>query len=155
MAKNTVYLLCNKNMLIKNKTKMESNQMMKKLILTLFIMLSAMPLWADWKGAVSSNSGDEYYIDFDRIREKGGYVYYWNLIDLKEKDDDYAFSYIEYNQGDCGDFRVKTLSRTAYAGKMGGGEPLFSYDNIWNWSYAIPNSVGEGLLEKACKHVGK
>ncbi len=127
---------------------------MKRTILTLFILLSALPLWAEWTKVAESNAG-EFYIDFDRIREKNGYVYYWYLADLKEKDDDYAFSYIEYNQGDCGDFRDKLLNSTVYAGKMGGGDVLSSNNDLWGWEYAVPNSIGEGLLEAACKHIGK
>ena len=49
------------------------------------------PSYSKWtmvsEGIDSSNSGDTFYVDFERIRKHGGYVYWWDLTDfLKPKE---------------------------------------------------------------------
>ena len=55
------------------------------LILTLFFStMFASPAYADWEEGCKSVDGDTFYVDFDRIRTNGSYVYYWELSDYLE-----------------------------------------------------------------------
>ena len=60
--------------------------MIKKITLgiTLFFstLMIASPAYADWKWVSESANGTIYYVDFDRIRTNGGYVYFWQLVDF-------------------------------------------------------------------------
>ena len=50
------------------------------LILTLFFStMFASPAYADWEKVGDDMIGTNFYVDFDRIRTNGGYVYYWDL----------------------------------------------------------------------------
>jgi hypothetical protein len=45
-------------------------------------------------------SGMTFFVDFERIRRHGGYVYWYDLIDLLKPDKDGDTSYKGYRQGD-------------------------------------------------------
>jgi len=62
---------------------------MKHLLLIFTLLFSSVffssPSFAEWtsvrQGAGESNSGDAFYIDYDRIRKNDGFVYFWTLSD--------------------------------------------------------------------------
>jgi hypothetical protein len=61
--------------------------MMKTLTLILALILSVMfssPSFADWKKVGENVIGDTFYVDFDRMRKHGGFVYFWYLTDYLE-----------------------------------------------------------------------
>ncbi len=126
---------------------------MKKLIttLTLLLMFSS-PSYAEWtKVSEGVESGNTFYVDFDRIRKVDGFVYYWVLSNLLKPDSDGDFSYKSYRQGDCKLFRLKGLSVSAYTQQMGKGTPSVSSNKPQEWKYPSPNSVNELILNKVCK----
>ena len=52
-------------------------------ILTLlFSTMFASNAYVDWEGVVKSENGNTFYVVFDRISTNGGYVYFWDLLDL-------------------------------------------------------------------------
>jgi len=61
---------------------------MKKITLLLttlvfsLTMMFASTSYAEWTEVSEGVDGDTYYVDFERIRKHGGYVYFWYLIDL-------------------------------------------------------------------------
>ena len=50
-------------------------------------------------GRDCKNVKGTYYVDTDRIRKNGEYVYYWELSDLLKPDEVGDLSYKVYNQG--------------------------------------------------------
>jgi hypothetical protein len=42
-----------------------------------------------------------FYVDFEKIRNHGGYVYWYDLFDLLKPNKNEDTSYKEYRQGDC------------------------------------------------------
>ena len=89
-----------------------------------------------------------FYVDFDRIRQHGGYVYYWVLGDyIKPVEGD--LSYKGYHQGDCKLFRYKYLSYSDHKEPMGQGtgKNLTPRDK---WTYPSPGSSGEINLKSVC-----
>ena len=132
---------------------------MKKLfILTtlIFTVLFSTPSYSEWtevgEGSGSSNSGDTFYVDFERIRKHGGYVYYWTLSDyLKPLASGYLSSKM-YKQGDCKLFRYKYLSWSYHKEPMGvgtGETPPVPKEHK-DWKYPPPNSVNEVILKLVC-----
>ena len=93
------------------------------LILTLFFstLMFASPAYADWMKVSGSVNGTIFYVDFDRMRTNGGYVYYWQLSDYLEPSPAGKLSSKVYNQGDCEIFRYKSLSWLFYETPMGEG----------------------------------
>ena len=128
---------------------------MKKLLLIFTLLFSILmfstPSYAEWTKVSKNVDGDTYYVDLERIRKHGGYVYWWELLDYLKPTKHGDLSDIIYKQGDCKLFRFKYLSDTYYNGPMGGGEPDSS-SNVpdKNWRYPTPHSAHEATLQRVC-----
>jgi hypothetical protein len=123
------------------------------LALTFSVMFSS-PSFADWKKVTENVSGNTFYVDFERIRKHGGYVYYWQLTDYLKPISQGYFSNKSYYQGDCNLIRKKTLTEHYFTDQMGRGTL-----KVWKltefqkkWMYAPPNSAGETVLKSVCAY---
>ena len=123
-------------------------------LLTLITLLCSLTFssvsFGEWTFGASS-SGDRYYIDLERVRTQGDFTYYWVLRDALEPDNYGTFSTKSYVKGDCSQLRIQTLSISYYFLPMGE-----SFDSTFSpkkpeWMYAPPDSIGESLLQYACK----
>ena len=127
--------------------------MIKKITLGITLFFSTMfasPAYADWV-KIGTIQGDTTYVDFDRIRTNGSYVYYWQLIDLLEPDGDGDLSYKTYHQGDCEIFRLKGFSGISYKQPMGEGSVgEINSPPDPKWIYVPPKSSVEGILKQVC-----
>ena len=118
------------------------------LALTFSVMFSSTS-FAGCTAAFKGNSGDIYYVDFERIRKHDGYVYFWVLQDYAKPRDEFL-SFTIYLQGDCTLFRFKTLTGSLYRKPMGmGPRETKNYPNS-EWSYPPPNRSTEYILEHVC-----
>ena len=129
---------------------------MKKLLLIFILLFSTLmfstPSYSEWTGVSKNVSGTNYYVDFERIRKHGGYVYWWDLVDKLKPDKNGDLSGKYYNQGDCKLFRYKNLSAFFYKGPMGKGtsENVEITGKHKDWQYFVPNSSGETILKSVC-----
>ena len=133
---------------------------MKKLLVLIFSILISFNSYGEWMEVGTDISDDSnYYIDTDTIKERGGYVHYWYLVDfIKPYDDeldlyDGSMSGKLFVQGDCGLTRIKVLSYIFYKQPM--GEGIGDQYNLSNseWVYLPPESVGELMLDMSCDYV--
>jgi len=97
-------------------------------------------------------SGTTYYVDFERIRKHGGYVYWWMLSDFLEPNKYGYLSGKMYNQGDCELFRFKDLSFSHHNEPMGGGTGDSNSPENPQWDYPIPDSSIEYILKLVCSY---
>ena len=128
---------------------------MKKLLLIFTLLFSTLmfstPSYGEWTEVSESEGGSNFYVDFERIRKHGGYVYYWNLSDYLKPLELGYLSTKTYNQGDCKLFRFKVLSFSFHNEPMGGGSPSETVDKPdKNWRHPSPNSSHEGVLKRVC-----
>jgi hypothetical protein len=128
---------------------------MKKLLLTFTLLFSTLmfstPSYGEWTKVGKGVQGDTFYVDVERIRKHGGYVYWWDLTDyLKPKHSGHLSDKV-YNQGDCKLFRFKPLSSSFHKEPMGNGVPATSTHTPYkDWVHPPPNSVSEIILNKVC-----
>ena len=128
---------------------------MKRLTLltVLFLTVFSTPVFAKWTEVDENVDGDTFYVDFERIRKHGGYVYWWNLVDLLKPNKWGDLSSKIYYQGDCKLFRFKILSDSYHNEPMGRGTPLKSSNKRdKEWRYPSPNSSGEEILKSVCAY---
>ena len=102
------------------------------------------------EGTGAINSGDIYYLDFERIRKHDGYVYFWELADHLKPTPQGHLSDKMYKQGDCKLFRFKSLSYIFYDEPMGGGTGDTVNEPDKEWRDPRPNSVDEEVLQTVC-----
>ena len=126
---------------------------MKKLTLLTVLVLSLLstPVFAEWTKVDENVYGDTYYVDFERIRNHGGYVYFWELGDFLKLESGYL-SYKMYHQGDCKLFRFKILSPSFHKQPMGAGTGKTDNRPDKEWTYPHPNSSFEIVLKSVCKY---
>ena len=128
--------------------------MIRKITLGITLLFStlmfASPAYADWEEIGESDSGT-YYVDFDRIRKNGEYVYYWDLSDLLKPDEDGDLSGKVYNQGDCKVLRYKRLSYSFHKQPMGEGSGNADSPPNPEWMYPPPNTPIEIMLKRVCE----
>ena len=105
---------------------------------------------AEWTKVNKDADGNTNYIDFESIRIKDGYVYWWILSDILKPTLQGNLSSKTYNQGDCKLFRVKYLSWIFYLKPMGGGTGNSGGPENPQWDYPDPNSVMGNILRIVC-----
>jgi len=88
---------------------------------------------------MEDSDGAPHYIDFDTVKERNGYVYWWK----KSIDNDNEVVQ-EYVQGDCELTRVKLLQMVLSDGVS------LSLPFGDDWTYLPPNSIGEAYLVISC-----
>ena len=97
---------------------------MKKIIAitsVAFLLMFSSTSFAGWTKVSESGNGRVFYVDFDRIREHSGYVYYWFLTDLLKPTKWGDLSINTYFQVDCVKFSAKVLSSVFHKQSMGKG----------------------------------
>ena len=123
---------------------------MKKLLLLLISLLISFNSYGGLTYFGDNADGDTFYIDIETIKEHGGYVYWWRMIDLVKPTKDGTMSYRMYKQGDCGVNRYKVLSFNLYNQPMGRGN-MEKITPPSEWNYPIPESVSGVELTLICR----
>ena len=127
---------------------------MKKLLILLFSILISFNSYGEWTRIIGSADGEEtWYIDKYTIKESGGYVYWWEMVDYLKPDKFGDMSNKLYFQGDCGVSRVKTLSYNFYKQPMGNGESEVFNPPSSEWHYAVPNTAHYDTTNWICDYV--
>ena len=125
-------------------------------ILVLSLMMFSSPSLSDWTQVGKNSLGSTFYVDFERIKEHGKYVYFWNLVDWVEPNVRGNLSNKNYYKGDCDLFRTDWLSMSYHKGSMGEGPEEhvgLPPRESRGWVYPLPDSSLENLLEVVCNHV--
>ena len=134
---------------------------MKKITIIFTLLFSTVmfssPSYAEWTEVGSSVGGTTFYVDFDRIRKHGGYVYFWILTDSLKPDNFGDLSSKLYRQGDCKLFRHKMLSSSFHKKPMGNGPGQVikhtghkHTGELAEWKHPPPNSSHEIILKRVC-----
>ena len=125
-----------------------------KNLLTIFTLLFTVMIpstsFAEWTKIAEDDVGDNWYVDFERIRKHDGYVYFWRLADYLKPTEWGKMSSAVYYQGDCSLFRTKMLSVSYYKEPMGGGTGDVQEPVKKGWKYPSPDSVNEIILKDVC-----
>ena len=128
---------------------------MKKLTFLLALIFSvtfSSTSFAGWTKVSEGVDGTTFYVDFDRIRKHGGYVYFWYLDDYLKPDKYGILSGKQYKQGDCKLFRFKSLSYSFHKEPMGGGTGDSISPKNPEWKYPSPNSPIDTVLKSVCAY---
>ena len=128
---------------------------MKKLLLILFSILISFNSYGEWTKVAESTRDDVFYIDLATIKERGGYVNYWELTDLTiPLEDTPIFSYKKLVQVDCIEGSRRDKVKYYYDQSMGEGD-IFDQDQSPSskWLYLPPGSSYYALLEYVCDFV--
>ena len=111
-------------------------------------------LYAEWKEVTKNMRGDYYYVDFENIKKKGNYLFYWELTDFLESPfgDKSILSSKRYVKMNCETGGNKILSWFYYNQSMGAGEVIdhITFESV-DWSFSPRGSAGYSIYLKLCK----
>jgi len=125
---------------------------MKKLFLFLFLTCISGPSHASWTLS-TENEIYTLYSDRTRIQREGDFRRMWTLANLHKVEvvaGKGFISWIRFDEYDCRNKRSRPLKMNFYNGQMGSGNLVYSLDPDKDWSFVVPNSTGEKLLNIAC-----
>ncbi len=109
--------------------------------------------FAEWEILTRDEAGTTtFYLDYSRIRENNGFVYYWSLIDMIEPRNGFL-SYEEYTKGICSTNMITNRSLRFFKGPMGTGEEeAFNYDDD-KWTTMEEGMIGYTQLKEVCQRL--
>ena len=121
------------------------------LVFTVTFSTTSFGAWKNvGEGTGDSNSGDTFYVDFERIRKHGEYFYWWDLVNYLKPTENGRLSSKSYKQGNCKLFRMKYLRHVHYNQPMGRGAGDSNSPKNPEWNYPSPNSYNQYILKKVC-----
>ena len=126
---------------------------MKKITILLVIIFSFLfssTCWGEWTKVISTSHGDDFYVDREKIKKRGNYVYLWMLIDMIESNEGGTMSQIRYVKLDCENKRLIWLKIRTFHLPMAEGV-LSSESHEKHWEPIGPQTVHEFIREKSCQ----
>jgi len=127
---------------------------MRKLLLGLVLSLGATAASAQWVLVTEASSGDKFYADPTTKRRTGNLVRIWMLQDYPKPEVVLGQAYYSdkmYRQYDCVERTSQSLQNTSFEGRMGSGQSLGTSTQPTSVSFVAPDSIGDTLLNFACK----
>ena len=101
----------------------------------------------------NKNKGNKWYVDFESIEKKGKYIFYFELHDFGEKDNNGDMSAVNYKQVDCQKLGYKFIEDTYYSGPMASGSINAFYDEPdEDWKISTKGTFGHDILKKVCNY---
>ena len=119
------------------------------LALVLSVVLSS-PSFADWTEVNETVDGSTVYVDFERIIKQDGYVYWWQLTNYKKISIHGHLSAGANFQGECKQYRFKSLSFSFHKEPMLEGAGKLLEPEKKGWQESPPASVMEQTLKTVC-----
>ena len=119
-----------------------------------FTVMFSSTSFAGWTKVGESVKGNTFYVDYERIRKHGGYVYFWMLSAFLKPEEGISSMKTEI-EVDCGTPRkYRGLRRLLYKEPMGEGKVVYEdSDEEQEWSCPTPDSIFEAWLKIVCAYL--
>ena len=106
-----------------------------------------------WTKVFKLETGDIEYIDFENIRESGGYVYWYKLTEYLEPKEN-IMSMSTYYKGDCDEMKYRYVNFNYFSDSMGDNF-IISYppvrDDLKGWRFPTPETRSHYYLKLVCE----
>ena len=116
------------------------------------ITIFPVPSNAEWTKVFKNDAGNTFFIDFERILNKDGFIYFWSLIDRQSENHLGYLSTQVYRQTDCKMSSFKILKYSFHEKQMGNESGTSLETKNPNWAFPSPSSVEELLVKTICKY---
>ena len=127
------------------------------ILILLFVYLCCLSIKAnDWTEITKGKNGHTFFVNMERLKEDKDFIYFWQLINYKEKDEYGDMSAKIYVQGECETFKFKWLKVSYHKMYMGRDyvKPGKPSDLVSGWQFPITNSTSYTVLDHVCKNKG-
>ncbi len=127
---------------------------MRKLLIGLALSVMATAAHAEWVLVSTSADGNKTYAESTTKKRTGNMVRMWEILDYAKPTVFKGKAYQsdrDFVQYDCVESTVQNLQLVLFAGKMATGEIVGSENTPGNKSFVAPGTVGNTMLNFACK----
>lgn len=124
---------------------------MHKKTITIIAAIMSFSAQAEWSLIGSGRDGVKTYVDFSTIKKTRSGYRAWSIKDYsKSPFKDGVRSVKSLEEYDCSEERYRYLKDIGYLGNMGHGNVKGTYDEVGDWIYIAPESIGEDKLKQIC-----
>ena len=124
---------------------------MKKLII---VLVTCFPLFctAGWKEVSKNVEYTSYYVDAEKLKRAGKFIFIWYLVDHVEPRNTGDMSEIHYLKILCRDMRYMRLKSIYFGGNMGMGQVTDDYVplNFDQWQFPREGTAFSIVVGYAC-----
>ena len=107
---------------------------------------------AEWKMWGTDGRDIVYYLNYNTIEIKDGYVFYWFLMNFLDPNSNGPKSTSIYLKADCNKFEVKPIKAIFFLEEIGKNKKNeFYYSSNEAWRSYNPNSTPGIMLKSICK----
>ena len=110
----------------------------------------------DWTKITKGQNGHIFFVDMENLNESKGYIYFWQLINYKDKDEYGDMSAKIYVKAECEIFKFKWVKVSYH--KMLMGKDYVKPDNpsklVAGWQFPTLGSTSYAVLDYVCKNKG-
>ena len=110
----------------------------------------------DWTKITKGQNGHIFFVDMENLNESKGYIYFWQLINYKDKDEYGDMSAKIYVKAECDIFKFKWVKVSYH--KMLMGKDYVKPDNpsklVAGWQFPTLGSTSYAVLDYVCKNKG-
>lgn len=128
-----------------------------KTLFAAFVLVSSLTAMVDahakWT-IVGDSVEATYYSDSTTIRKSGKEIKMWHFIDYKTAQEIAGTNNLSIKiqqEYDCKEEQTRHLAIISFTGHMGAGTVVHSDSERGKWMPVAPGSIGESLLNIACK----
>ena len=125
---------------------------MKQLLFIIITFIFVNNAYAEWKMWGTDGKDIVYYLNYNSIEIKDGYVFYWFLMNYLNPNKNAPKSTAMYLKADCNIFEVKPIKAVFFLDAMGKNKKNeFNYSLNEAWRSYAPNSNPRIMLNSICK----
>ena len=142
----------------RSELKLKANLSNRFLAVALALLLLVIPSisLSEWVEVGTSYNNNIVYLDFDRIRQHEGHVYFWTLVNYLEPGSDGDFSSTSYYKADCGKWAIVLLKLSTFKQHDGIGEIAFDLSftkQMQTWIYPEKNTNTDSFTDLLLTHI--
>ena len=127
---------------------------MNKFLICLTLLLLSTSALAGWtKVGRDRAEGASVYVDLTTVVRSGQMVTVWTVDDMDSLHILNGLEFLSFKfkeEHNCENGHKRLLQRALMSGHMGGGETLFSTDEVGEWMSSQPGSIGESKARVIC-----
>jgi hypothetical protein len=125
---------------------------MKKCLLVLVLLLTAVPIQAGWIGVdIAGKSGEAHYFDPGTIRKDGQFRKIWVLSSYDEKQKGGHHAVKTLYEMDCALNKVRSITMLMYPDKKAAGKVIGAHhEESTDWSSFSANSIFRQIAGTIC-----
>lgn len=135
----------------------------KSIIILIMLSFSSIIFSQEWVLVRTTSNGNQFYVRDKPVKKRGNIITIWtkttgeNIKTIKDGNELILKNgyFLQLNDYDCENLRSKLLSVVYYDSEGNVVKSIDSKDFLTEWTYIIPETIGETIINKVCEFYNK